>query len=109
MTDGLRLDKWLWFARFCKTRSLAQKLIERGQAALNGAAVSKTSVTVRPGDRLTITLGRLRRTVVVTDVAERRGPAQQARALFDEPAPPERLAPADAALPLNLGPRSALR
>ena len=109
MSDALRLDKWLWFARFCKTRSLAQKLIERGQASLNGAVVQKTSVTVHPGDRLAITLGQLRRTVVVTDIAERRGPAEEARTLFDEPSPPERLGPGDGALPLRKGPRPGLR
>ncbi len=102
MSEALRLDKWLWFARFCKTRSLAQKLIERGQATLNGAPVEKPSATVRAGDRLTITLGRLRRTVIVTDVADHRGPATEARTLFAEPAPPERLGPEEAALPLRL-------
>ena len=109
MTGALRLDKWLWFARFCKTRSLAQKLIERGQAALNGAVVQKVSAVVRPGDRLAITIGRLRRTVIVTDVAERRGPPEEARTLFDEPSAPERLDPADGALPLKLTPRPGLR
>ena len=102
----LRLDKWLWFARFCKTRSLAQKLIERGQATLNGALVEKPSVTVHQGDRLVITIGRLRRTVVVTDIADRRGPSEEARALFEEAAPPERLDPNDAAPPLRLGLRA---
>jgi ribosome-associated heat shock protein Hsp15 len=109
MSEGLRLDKWLWFARFCKTRSLAQKLVERGQATLNGAVVQKPSVTVRAGDRLTITLGRARRTILITDVAERRGPAEQARTLFEEPEPPEHLDPIEAALPLNVGPRSGRR
>ena len=106
MTDAaLRLDKWLWFARFCKTRSLAQKLIERGQATLNGTVVQKASAVVQPGDRLAITIGRLKRTVVVVDVAERRGSAEEARTLFEEPTAPERLSSADAALPLRLGPR----
>ena len=44
----IRLDKWLWFARFCKSRALAQRLIERGQVTLNGAAVDKPSTGVKP-------------------------------------------------------------
>jgi ribosome-associated heat shock protein Hsp15 len=103
------LDKWLWFARFCKTRSLAQRLIERGQAVLNGAVVVKPSALVHPGDQLVITLGPLKRTIVVADVAERRGPAEEARTLFDEPVPPQRLAAGEAALPLKVGPRSATK
>jgi len=101
VTDGsVRIDKWLWFARFVKTRALAQKLIERDQVALNGAPVQKTSATVRAGDTLTVVVGHLRRTVVVRALGERRGPPAEARALYDEPAPPEALSWEEAALPL---------
>jgi ribosome-associated heat shock protein Hsp15 len=97
----LRLDKWLWFARFCKSRALAQKLIERGQVKLNGGTVEKTSATVRPGDKLEMIFGPIKRRVVVLDLGERRGPAEEARALYEETAPPERLDALAAALPLR--------
>lgn len=99
---SLRLDKWLWFARFCKTRALAQRMIERGQVTLNGAPAAKTSVTVRPGDRLEIILGPIKRRVLVRDLGTRRGPAEEARALYEETSSPERLHTLDAALPLRI-------
>ena len=95
-----RIDKWLWFARFCKTRALAQKAIERGQVLLNGTPVLKTSASVRVGDRLSITLCRIRRHVAVKGLGERRGPPEEARALYEETAPLERLSSEEAALPL---------
>ena len=101
-TPTLRLDKWLWFARFCKSRALAQRMIERGQVILNGAPVAKTSTTVRPGDRLEIILGPIKRRVLVQALGARRGPAEEARALYEETAPPERLHTLDAALPLRI-------
>lgn len=88
---AIRLDKWLWFARFCKSRALAQKLIERGQITINGQKARKASVSVRVGDHLIAVLGPVKRSVVVKDVGERRGPAPEAQRLFDEPTPPERL------------------
>ena len=99
--EPLRLDKWLWFARFCKSRALAQRLIERGQVTLNGATVAKVSAIVRPGDRLELVIGSLKRRVMVRDVADRRGPAPEARALYEETIAPERLGSLDAALPLR--------
>lgn len=97
---SLRLDKWLWFARFCKSRALAQRLIERGQVNLNGAVVEKIAAGVRPGDKLEITIGATRRRLVVKDVTDHRGPAPEARMLYEETAV-ERLASVDAALPLR--------
>lgn len=99
--EALRLDKWLWFARFAKTRGLVQKLIERGQVSVNGARVEKMSALVRPGDKVAVILGPVRRTVIVRDTGERRGPPTEARTLFDEPAPPERLSWEEAGLPLH--------
>lgn len=86
MTDSalLRLDKWLWRARLCKTRGLAQALIEAGHVAVNGATVLKSSVSVRPGDEISAVLGPVRRTLMVKSVGTRRGPAAEARALYDE-------------------------
>lgn len=99
--DALRLDKWLWYARFAKSRALTQKLIERGQVKVNGTAAQKPSVPVHPGDTVAIVLGPVRRTVVVRATGERRGPAAEARALYDEPSPPERLSWEEAGLPLR--------
>ncbi len=99
-TVTLRLDKWLWFARFCKSRALAQRLIERGQVTLNGTVVEKTATAVHPGDKLAIVIGATRRHLAVKDVTDHRGPAPEARTLYEETAV-ERLAAVDAALPLR--------
>ncbi len=88
---SIRLDKWLWFARFCKSRALAQKVIERGQISINGGDTRKPSANVRIGDTVVAVLGPVKRTVIVKDVGERRGPAPEAKELYDEPAPPQRL------------------
>ena len=95
-----RIDKWLWFARFGKTRALTQKLIERGQVTLNDTKVKKTSAAGRVGDRVVVVLGMVRRSVTVLELGARRGPAGEARALYDEPAPKEKLDSENAALPL---------
>jgi len=86
MTQGSqRLDKWLVFSRLCKTRGLAQKLIDRGQVTLNGSMVEKTGACVQPGDELSVVLGPVKRTLIVKEAGARRGPASEARLLFDEP------------------------
>lgn len=91
MADTLRIDKWLWFARFFKTRSLAAAVIAEGEVTLNDVAVTKTSAVVRPGDEVVFTTGKRRRRVTVLALGERRGPAPQAQALYreEEPPPPE--------------------
>ncbi len=103
MSEGvaLRLDKWLFFARVCKTRALAQKLIERGQITINGARVSKPSVAVRLSDTLVIVIGPVKRTLSVKDFGTRRGPAPEAKLLYDEPTPPQRLDRDAHGLPLH--------
>lgn len=102
MTTGiLRLDKWLWYARFGKTRGVVQKLIERGQVSLNGRVVDKMATAVHPGDVVAVVLGPVRRTVIVRDTGERRGPPSEARGLYDEPSPPERLSWEEAAPALH--------
>ena len=101
MSDKIRLDKWLWFARFTKSRAQAQELIARGQARRNGVLVEKSSTEVEPGDVLAVALGPVRRTVTVVAVGERRGPASEAQTLYTEPEPPFRLPPEDATLPLH--------
>ncbi|TAL00691.1 MAG: RNA-binding S4 domain-containing protein [Rhodospirillaceae bacterium] len=108
-SPSLRLDKWLWFARFVKTRADAQKIIERGQITLNDRVVEKTSTVVRPGDVLTIVLASVRHVVTVEALGVRRGPAPEAQALYTRLKPLERLGFEDAALPLHPASGSARR
>ncbi|MDE0204383.1 MAG: RNA-binding S4 domain-containing protein [Rhodospirillaceae bacterium] len=79
-----RLDKWLWYARFFKTRGLAQKACETGRIRVNGRRITKAHRTVGPGDVLTFVQGRMVRIVRILAVAERRGPAPEARKLYEE-------------------------
>lgn len=81
--DAVRLDKWLWAARFFKTRGLATEAIAGGHVHLNGARV-KPARDVRPGDTLEIRVGEQRFTVAVREVSERRGPAPVAQQLYEE-------------------------
>lgn len=96
MSDGtgpaIRLDKWLWFARFFKSRSLASKTVADGRVRVNGTRVSKPSAAVRVGDLLTFSQGRAVRVVLVLDLGDRRGPASEAQMLYEDrsPPPPER-------------------
>jgi ribosome-associated heat shock protein Hsp15 len=80
---GVRVDKWLWAARLLKTRSLAAEAVKGGRVQVNGARV-KPSREVGPGDEIEVTIGQLRRVVVVRGVAERRGPAKEAVLLYEE-------------------------
>ncbi|SFD44992.1 RNA-binding S4 domain-containing protein [Roseivivax sediminis] len=88
-TAKLRVDKWLWHARFFKTRSLAAKVVSGGAVRLNGARIAKASVAVAVGDVLTFPQARDVRVVRVLALGERRGPAPEARALYDDLSPPE--------------------
>ena len=81
--DRVRLDKWLWAARFFKTRALATEAVSGGHVHLNGARV-KPSRPVKVGDALSIRKGPLEFIVAVKAVSERRGPAVQARELYEE-------------------------
>jgi ribosome-associated heat shock protein Hsp15 len=85
--EDVRLDKWLWAARFYKTRSLAQAACQGGKVDVNGQA-AKPSRPVRIGDRLRITIGEWRRELVVHGLDDRRGPAPQARLLYEDLSPP---------------------
>jgi ribosome-associated heat shock protein Hsp15 len=91
---GVRLDKWLWAARFFKTRSLAAEEIARGRVLVNGQ-LAKASREVRPGDTLALRQGTVLRTVVVRGVSAVRGPAPVAQALYEET--PESVAAREAA------------
>jgi ribosome-associated heat shock protein Hsp15 len=81
--EEVRIDRWLWAARFFKTRSAATDAVSGGRVHLNGARV-KPAKDVRPGDAVEVTVGDTRRTVVVLGVAERRGPASVAQSLYEE-------------------------
>ena len=80
-----RLDKWLWAARFYKTRSLAAEAVAGGKVRCNGQAV-KPARDVRPGDQLEIATGELHWTVVVRGTNPQRRPASEARQLYEETA-----------------------
>jgi len=79
-----RLDKWIWFARVVKTRSLAAALIGAGHVRVNGAKVDSPGRAIKVGDVLTIGLDRQGRVLKVLDCGERRGPYEEARQLYDE-------------------------
>ncbi len=79
----LRIDKWLWAARFFKTRALAQQAIESGHVRLNDERI-KSSKELRAGDRLVIRIGDLEWRVAVLQLSDRRGPASTARQLYLE-------------------------
>ena len=81
--DSLRVDKWLWCARFFKTRSLAQQAVEGGHVQVNGDRV-RSSRLVRTGDRLRIVRERERHDVEVLGIPVRRGPAREAQLYFSE-------------------------
>jgi len=78
-----RIDKWLWHARFYRTRVLAQAAASGGLIRLNGHRVEKSSVSVGPGDVLTLPRGREVIVVRVIGLAERRGPASEAQRLYE--------------------------
>jgi ribosome-associated heat shock protein Hsp15 len=88
---GLRIDKYLHFARFLKTRSMAAALVEAGEVRINDQPARKASQLVKPGDQLVFPMGKRRRRVLVLALGARRGAAPEAQALYQElePPPPE--------------------
>ena len=87
--DSLRVDKYLWFARFFKTRSLATKRANEGRIRINGNKIKKSSDTVRIGDILTFVQGNEIRVIRVLNLGTRRGPAQEAQSLYEDITPNE--------------------
>ncbi|MEM1175075.1 MAG: RNA-binding S4 domain-containing protein [Pseudomonadota bacterium] len=85
MSDTLRIDRWLFFCRFFKSRSLATKAVSGGHVRLNGERASP-GVKVKVGSRLEITRSQLTYIVTVTSIPSRRGPASEATACYDEDA-----------------------
>ncbi len=99
--DSLRLDKWLWYARFCKTRSLATAMCRGGHIRVNRQPVQKSNHPVRVGDVLTFAQGPRVRVIKIEALGDRRGPAPEAQALYEDLSPPmppreERIPPAGA-------------
>ena len=84
-SPGVRLDKWLWAARFFKTRSLAAAEIDKHRVQVNGQ-VAKASRVLEPGDELVLRQGLIERTLVVRALSAVRGPAPVAQALYEETA-----------------------
>jgi ribosome-associated heat shock protein Hsp15 len=83
MNDSVRIDKWLWAARFFKTRSLAAQAVGGGKVQLNGARV-KPARALKPGDQLEVHKGGFQFEIRVLALSERRGPAKIAQTLYEE-------------------------
>jgi ribosome-associated heat shock protein Hsp15 len=83
LVDQVRIDRWLWAARLFKTRSSASQAVVGGRVHLNGERV-KPSKLVRAGDTIELTSRTVRRTLAVTGLAERRGPASVAATMYEE-------------------------
>jgi ribosome-associated heat shock protein Hsp15 len=99
--SGRRLDQWLWFARFAKSRSLAARLCNAGAVTVNQVTIKKANHVVRVGDMIAAPQGAFRRTIRVLGLGTRRGPAAEARLLYEETAAPVRLVePAPVWIPL---------
>ena len=84
-SERLRIDKWLWAARFFKTRSLAANEIGKNRVQVNGE-VAKASREVKPGDTVAVRQGQVTRTVIVLGLSAQRGPAPVAQQLYQETA-----------------------
>lgn len=80
----IRVDRWLWFSRFFKSRSLAAKLVQSKKVRINSVVIAKASVNVRIGDVLTFPQADSIRVVKVMDIGDRRGPAVEAQTLYED-------------------------
>jgi ribosome-associated heat shock protein Hsp15 len=88
MTSGkLRVDKWLWHARFFKTRTLAAKIVSGGHVRVNSDKISKPAYSIVVGDVLTFAQGNHTRVIEVLALGERRGPAPEAQTLYLDKSP----------------------
>ncbi len=87
---SLRIDKWLWYARFFKTRSLASKIVAGGAVRVNGTHIRKSSTLVGVGDTLTFAQAKDVRVIRVVALGERRGPATEAQGLYEDLSPPSK-------------------
>jgi len=103
--DNLRLDKWLWYARFCKSRTLATRLCASGRLRVNGVIVKKAHYVLKLGDVLTFPKGPHIRVIRVEALGTRRGPATEARTLYEDLEPPQPVQPSDPATKLTVAER----
>ena len=85
--ERLRIDKWLWHARFFKSRTLSAKLVASGKLRVNREVVRKSGYTVKPGDVLTFPKGKDIRVIEIVSLGERRGPAAEAQTLYRDLSP----------------------
>jgi ribosome-associated heat shock protein Hsp15 len=85
---GQRLDKWLWFARIVKSRTLAARLVASGKVRVNRSRVTKAAYLIRLGDVITATLNGAVCVLRIEGLGARRGPAPEARSLYDDLTPP---------------------
>ena len=83
----MRIDKWLWQARFFKTRGLSAKLVTGGHCRVNGNRIGKASYSVGPGDVLTFPQAKQIRVIRITAIGTRRGPASEAQMLYQDMTP----------------------
>lgn len=90
LKPGIRIDKWLWQARFFKTRGLAAKLVKSGKLRINGSPVSKPARTVSVADILTFPKEDYTRVIEIYELGKRRGPAPEAQALYHDLSPLEK-------------------
>jgi len=81
--DAVRIDKWLWAARFFKTRSLATEAVAGGKVEVNGER-AKPAKTIKPGDEVRLRAGAYEHIMIVRELGERRGPASAAQRLYEE-------------------------
>lgn len=88
--ESLRIDKWLWRARFFKSRSLATTVVAAGRMRVNRQPIAKPHYQVRPGDVLTFPHGPYIRVIEVLSIGTRRGPPPEARTLYNDLDPPDR-------------------
>jgi len=87
LQSAQRLDRWLWFARFFKTRTLATNTVTTGKVRVNGERVSRAARAIKPGDVLTFPAGSEIRVIKVLGIGPRRGPAPEAQALYEDQTP----------------------
>ena len=105
-TPSIRVDKWLWYARFLKSRSLASRFVSDGNLRIDGERSAKPSRSVKPGDVLTFPQGSHIRVIKIVEIGVRRGPAPEAQALYEDLSPPEREARVEE---VRAGPRPTKR
>ena len=86
----IRVDRWLWFARFFKSRNIAAKTVQGRKVRINSVVVAKPSATVKVGDVLTFSQAKEIRVIKILKLGVRRGPAPEAQSLYEDLAPKEK-------------------